>query len=1507
MSKKIIGKKSGKYFRFFFSCLVAFSFPHLGHTNDKILFKDGFESTATIKNQTYTQPEVYLASEKIPGGRITGTAEIVDGKVGKALRLKGMSQILYYPVDGSIDVTGGELSFWVALNFDPMESNEKTRTVLRNQMFLTIWDMSKGHSKIVIYNAGKDTYAVCVTNAERNIVFYRNFKQVWKPNEWHYITLKWGKEMELWCDGEKKTSAPFEGLFGEVPVNLKETRIIIGSQIGWTNIESEFTIDELTIKGPGQDQISSRPKMVIPLLSEEPTLDGKLNDLFWSKSSLISGFVGFDKNEIVATQPVLYAAYTKKGLYFGLEATLPPGTSPRALLNQRDSSIYTEDAIEIFLQPVKDSSTFYQFIGSALGTRFDAKYTAGKVEISEYNPEWQIRTESQPGKWTAEIFIPFKALDYTNIPTPGEIWKVNFCLDSANGFSNAATWSFTNGNFCNPTYFGEILFAGKERALRQEKFSGFKEGDPLVSFSLIGDFQPIITISDKVFDSTGQNIYKNEMFFRDTKTIDFKPPFLATGSYTMVISGKDETGLQLFYQRFQFQTTKTFDINLENYPYAGYLEITANTKGVKDSVQKVICNIIDKDNKKIDSIDITKFKEGIGKIQFANQQLSPGTYLVEAQVIGKDGKILETAKKTFQIFEKPSWWNNNLGIDHSVPPPFQPVKVSQKGLSVWGRDYLFEKRAFPQQITSQNVSLFSQAPTFILKTKEGILNVGLIPGTTKETFPDIVSISGQQKVGPVSVECLTTVEFDGFLRCDLTVTPDQPTDVEELILWLHMPREIAKFLLISNGAGSTISVIDKEINSTFAPYLWIGNDDMGLAWFAETDQFWTPKGNKMLQVVPEEGEVSLKINMITKPVSIQKPIVLSFGLMATPVKQIPVNDPFAYQHFNEKTKVVTFSDYLIYPLANNLLSEEGTLEFFVKRSETRSDGNTGIFSIGNAKNKIICTLLTPEQPDTLVLSGKERLLTATVKITTNAFSHLAFTWKGDTLSCYLDGKIVGKVSGKQVDMFREAVAAENGVLRFGCHNDWWGYTGIVLDEVRTSKISRYSGDSFVVPQVPFQKDGDTLLLDHLDETFVPDGQDAKTKGGGIPTIGCSFVQGKFNQGLKIEVAPSQPTLEVLKNMGIRIATIWNWTLEPTPQGSSFYGMPYLFNPTVPGLKEKVEEYHRYGISVIPYMAYPAPSSTSGLIERYGSEWAIKPVRITPCTCSPGSPEGYHLLDCCLKARSYSDYFAAFTAWVMDTFGFDGFYSDGLARVHPCQNEAHGCGYRDENGNLHPTYPIFAVRDTLKRMYRIVKEKKPDGYVVNHLSFDLIIPILSFSDIIYTGEHEDYENLLTARVRFSSKPWGVYVVTLGSSKHIYSPLHEMTSLLHGTCVWGQGLIGRNDMARKDMAIRNVYKSFNTMTAVWVPYFKGEGNFYTQTDPKIKASFYYHPGKDVLLLIANYNPEEKEVHIHLNLSKLGLSGKKLTAVNALTQQMLNLSPDGLLTLKVNSKSFCLVRIE
>ena len=1478
----------------------------------KVLFHDAFAGSEVKDGVTFTRPEVPAGSiTASPGGRLIGPVTLGEGKDGQGATFSGLSQIRYEPITNILDPNGGELEFRVKLHFDPMESNERTRTVLRNQLFASIWDTSRGYSSLSVYNSSRDTYAVCVINAERNIVFQRNFSAVWRPNEWHQLKLTWGREMALWCDGEKKVGGPFSGLFGPVTFDLATTVLYAGTQVGYSDIESEFTLDDLIIRGPAADQISRRPRITLPLLSGKPTPDGRLDEPFWQDACRVQGFFRYTTDIMAPLQPAVLAAYTADGLWFGMEMTLPAGNAARAVLTQRDSPIYSEDTVEFFLQPKGlPEQDFYQFMVSAAGTRFDVRQTSGKPDVGGYNPEWQCAASGGPGRWCAEAFIPFKALGLDAAPAAGTLWKGNFCVDSATGVSNAMTWASVAKNFGDPLYFGELLFSGKPRTVRQEAFRGFDTGEPLVTFNLVGDFQPIITVTGDLADSGGANLFHNSLRLRDTKSIDLRPPTLTTGKYLMSIEGLDETGETAFYQNFRFQTAKTFDVAVSKYPYAGYALFKANTKGIKAPVQKVLCTVTGPDGKPAGEATITLDKNSSGEVRFPIRNLPPGVYTVTATVLGADGKTLESAKRTFELFPLPAWWGNNLGLDHSVPPPFEPVKVTDQGLSVWGRDCTFAGTVFPKQIRNQNVAMFTAAPVIRLKTGGQTADLAGLAVSDKAVFPDAVTLTAKQTVAALAVTARTTFEFDSFMRCDLTLTPTAgPAKVEEFVLEIPLAPAIGKFLMTSNGGSSSIQALKEETASPFLPYVWIGNDDMGLAWCADRDQFWSPDPKRVIVVTPGTDKTVLKVTFVANPVTLDGPAVFSFGLMPSPVRPIPVNDPFALPSYSASAGNITFSEFLTYPVPDGLKSGTGTLEFWLRYSEPKVASNTALFHLGGKKAGVRAFLMTPDRPQELVLCSGDRwqdvLLKVNVPVTPERFAHLAFTWTGDALRCYADGKLAGSGTPDAAAKLLAALKEEGARFQLGCVDDVAGYTGIVLDDVRISKTARYQGDAAPMPAAAFTADADTLILDHFEDTFKPDGQDAWTVGGGVPTIGSRFVDGKFGRGLLLQVAPPRPGLDIVKEMvDNNVCTDWGWQ----PEMLSCYGQPTLNDNTklVPGLKDSLQEWKKRGIPNLPYMAFPAISSTSGLIERYGDEWQTMPVS-TMLWPYFAAPPNYHFLLSCQGARAYADYFAAAVPWAMKEIGFDGFYSDGLTSITTCQNEAHGCGYRDRDGNLHSTYPFFATRETLKRMYRQVKACNPKGLVANHCSFNLMIPIASFSDVLYTGEHEDYENPLTARLRFSSKPWGVYVVLLGTSEHVYGTLHAMAPLLSGTSVWGSGMVGRNDFGRKDAAIRKAYRDFETRTATWVPWWEGEAGPCRAADPKVRVSYYGHPGKGVLLLAGNFNPENKTPEIRLDLAKCGLADRPLKAWNVLTDVPVAISADGRFAPMIRGKSFVLLQIE
>ena len=1460
------------------------------------MLRDSFEKTTTVGGVGYTQPESCTSPEKSPGGQIGGDVQLVDGKVGKAARMHNAAWI-EYPSVGNISPLGGEISFWFRLDFDPNANTEANKNELRNQLFVEI--TGPGRAKVAIYTCLKDvTY--CVTDEQGNIASCGNSLFPLKEGEWHFVRFSWGKEITLTCDDKKMYNTLWNGLFGSIPVDWSKSQIVVGSRPG-IGIVSEYTIDELNIKGPDEKSIASRARISLPLIKDEPVMDGKLDDEYWKKSARVTGFVGFDKNELVTNQPTVYAAYNEKGIYIGLDAILPPGNSPRASLTQHDSAIYTEDSFELFLQPQASDPSYYQFISSAIGTQLDSfakRKIASESGIADiaFNTEWTVKTSSHVGGWSAEVFIPYSSIKVANMPQPGDVWKGNFCVDSSAGFGNAATWSFTNSNFNVPIYFGELLFTGNSRTIRQENFGGFVDGDPQETQTLVGDIAPVVTVKADLFDSTGTKVKNISSPLRDFHSVDLKPGFLTTGYYNLNLSAVEPDGKTLFYQSFGFRTAKALSLTAENYPYAGYILLKTDVKGLKGAADNVVCTLTGQDNKVISSVKIVDFKTGAGEGKLPSESLLPSEYQIEANALASDGKSLATAKQVVKIFTKPSWWKSNLGIDHSVPPPFQAVVVKNGNISVWGRDHIFGATVFPQQIINQKNPMFTRAPIFTLKVDGQSGNLASMKKTDSKVFPDIATVSGKQTIGSVTASCKTSLEFDGCIRLDLSITPVKPVNLEEMVLTIPLKPEMAKFLLSSNGATCSLTEIGKGYIGGFSPYIWLGNDHGGLAFFTESDQFWAPKEKAAIEVIPGLRETLLRINFVNLPYKLDKTAIFTLGLMTSPVKQIPVNDPFRYTSHGVPPDFITFPEHVTYPIPDGFSKSEGTFEFWCKRSKVKASSNTRVFEIVGENRTISAFLLTPSEPGKLAIStGNERILTADVNITPDKFTHIAYSWDKYGLSLYVDGKLY---STSTDDPFSDLVLGPQSKIRLGS-TDEGSYCGLLYDEVRLSNISRYSRE-FAPPESAYKLDGSTLILDHMDKSFKPDGQDAVTEGGGVPSIGCQFQPGKFGKGIMVQVAQPVAALDMLKKMQTKV--LLRWFMDDTDH-VEYSWPPTLFRQILHPYKEKNKPFQAAGIKTFPYVGFPALGMPSELGEQFASEWAINPV----CTMPYSPPEGHYFLNSCLNAKGDQDYYAEGTKWVMDTLGYDGAYTDGLTHIYACQNVNHGCGYFDKDGNLHPTWPFFGTREGIKRMYRVIKAKDPNGMLVNHMSFNTLIPTLSFSDAIYAGEHENYEDPLTGRLRFNSTPWGIYVVALGASEHYYSPLHTMVCLLSGTTVWGMGYeSSRRDMERKYDNLRVTYQSFPVKTAKWVPYFEGESILYKSSDNNIKASIYYHSGKDVLIVVGNFSQKRIKSNIRLDLSKFKLQSKKMKATNALTGQDVPMNITGVISPVVNSKSFVPVKI-
>ncbi len=1466
---------------------------------DRTLLLDHFDQSFVPDGKLMTTPEIITAAGDFTGGRIMSGCEFVDGQFGGALRFHGLAQ-LSYPAVGNVDLTAGQANFWMRYGFEPDLS--KVPAIHRNQFMFQL--DPPGQAIFTVYSVLK---SICVGH----------------EGEWHHVSVRWGRKLELWLDGKKASEKDWVGAFGPMHFEAEETRMYLGCRGSSSGVEGEFALDDLEILGPGGEQTPPYPLITCPTLTTPPTLDGVIGENEWQAAGRGTGFVGLNDPLLVEDQTIVRVGRDADNLYVAFECTDPQKRPLEASFTERDAAVYQEDAVDIILQPGPDKFPYYQLVTNCIGTRFDMKLAQGDGRWAKdinWNPDTTIGTSQEPGRWVAEISIPWA--DLGGAPADGDHWRVNFCRD-ADAASRLSSWSYTGGNFHTTSNFGEMVFRDDDRAMRLTELSGWTEGRLRARLDLAGRaFDPPVTATAQVVDQTATTVLETSKDLIDSKNFLMEAPPLTSGSYVLTLTaGTDDT--PFYYHRFPFTVQKVYDISVAGYPYEGKLWVRSNVGGIEDPPAGMIARAtLTGEGGDASSCEIPEFNDrGVGNGAMDITGLAPGTYRVTSQALAPDGTVLGEAEAEYTHYDKPRFWRSTAGVNNTVPIPWTPVQAAGGTTHVWGREYRFGTRILPEQIVNQGREVLASPVTLQTTLAGQSVDLAALAASAVECTDERDIREATSTIGNVAVSIRTTTEFDGLQMYEITLTPDGEARLDSLDLRVPIKREYAHFLLPSSGRFSPASELtDEGWQAAFLPQVWAGDDDIGLAFWGESDQHWLPRDKQMLEVIPEGETAVIHAGIVRQGYSFNEPIRFAFGLMATPVKFLPDGDPFLYRiggptnldQLWDPTKAhMTNREMMTYRATGNLDPKQGTLEFWFSPAGLGGSSVRALATLLIANRQVLN--LTWHDHNAIALTATDGETTQTISqplpIAPDEWVHVGVTW-GEQTRLYANGKLLGSADGPLPAMQAMLDEADQLLLRFGCSRQHRSDTWMALDEVRVSKSIRYTGESFEVPAAAFAADADTLLLDNLDEHFRPDGEDGETRPtiisgqsgelGGVPSIGCEFVDGRFGSGLRIVVAPIKWCVEVMRDdWGADTYLVWRW-MTKAQQDEHGWPLPNFVQSDI-DLPRMNKAFDEAGVRSCTYMGYIGIGAPTRWSRQFGYEWRREPVSSQPSE----PPQGHVFLDCCGKSEGYSDYMAESVKWLVEEMGFDGCYTDGNGHAYPCRNTHHGCGYVDEEGILRPTYPVLATREYLKRMYKIIRANNPEGYLVNHVSYNTLIPVMSFTDLYYTGEHEHYEDLVKNRVRWTGKQWGIWPITLGGDAHVYESMHWAYGLLHGVGIWPQGPINRFDTQRKTVNLWKTYDAFGYREAEFIRYFTAEETGIASADAEqVKVSLYLKRNEGAMLVVSNLGTEVAESTVTVDLQAMGLAN--VSARNALTGRALEVAGNQI-KVRVRPTSFVLVRVE
>ena len=262
------------------------------------------------------------------------------------------------------------------------------------------------------------------------------------------------------------------------------------------------------------------------------------------------------------------------------------------------------------------------------------------------------------------------------------------------------------------------------------------------------------------------------------------------------------------------------------------------------------------------------------------------------------------------------WFGSREGISRKVPAPWTPLKTRKVGnrleVQCWGRTYGFERGSLIERISSAGKDLLS-GPVRLIGKVNG-RNISWTSSALRCIASGGDKVLAEQKLraGHLSFHMQTEIDFDGMLRVDCSLTTGKPVRVDSLILEIPMPGERAKYLFRFPGKWENLenarALPQEGVSMGFLPFVWLGDEERGLAWFCESDRNWFNSRQKCMEIAPRGNAMVLRLHLISTPIRILPStengaeshtgfgadaglsaapgLQYTFGFQATPVKPV---------------------------------------------------------------------------------------------------------------------------------------------------------------------------------------------------------------------------------------------------------------------------------------------------------------------------------------------------------------------------------------------------------------------------------------------------------------------------------------------------------------------------------------------------------------------------------------------------------------------------------------------
>ena len=314
------------------------------------------------------------------------------------------------------------------------------------------------------------------------------------------------------------------------------------------------------------------------------------------------------------------------------------------------------------------------------------------------------------------------------------------------------------------------------------------------------------------------------------------------------------------------------------------------------------------------------------------------------------------------------------------------------------------------------------------------------------------------------------------------------------------------------------------------------------------------------------------------------------------------------------------------------------------------------------------------------------------------------------------------------------------------------------------------------------------------------------------------------------------------------------------------------------LRTIVTECHRRGIKVLPYFGYEFSSLAEDWQELEEHSAQISNGKLTDGWYRMPYQRDYTV---CYNSP-YQEQWLKGIEHIMDTFHVDGVYLDSTINVRQCSNLAHGCGYRDGDGNVHGTYPVAAIRRLFMRLYEIVHSR---GGVINvHSQGCINCLALPFIDSSWYGENMQFKYISGKyadmpldyfRAQYCGRNIGLPVEFIAYEKQ---PAWSFENAVAMSCI--HGILPRPNGIGHPLDVMSpiwdIIAHFPVEQSEWRPYW----NNGAVTDKRARISYYRHVnvlGQTELLIFCANTTHDPIENFSFTLNEPTTSSTILNASN------------------------------